>query len=62
MNIQDIDFAADTMSNIIELVTQLYEFYKSGGTKEQLNQIWNKIASNTEIAVKNFDKAVEEAK
>ncbi|MEM4066696.1 MAG: hypothetical protein QXV17_07540 [Candidatus Micrarchaeaceae archaeon] len=61
MNIQDINFAEETGITIIELVESLYNFWKNGGTQEQLEQIWSQIANKTRILVNNYNQVVSEA-
>lgn len=61
MNLQDINFAEETGITIIELVESLYNFWKNGGTQEQLEQIWSQIANKTRILVNNYNQVVSEA-
>jgi len=60
MNIQDIDLAEESVVNIIKLVTNLYEVYKKGMTKEKLLQLWDIITENTKQDVANFNEVVGE--
>ncbi len=60
MNINDIDLASESVIDIVNLVTMLYEVYKKGMTKEKLIQLWDIIASDTQKNVNDFNNAVKE--